>query len=123
MSNHENLNVELKKLTDICLKLKPWVEGGLLDYRRMLSEETIQMEKNAKLKVENEAAEEGIKKAIQSADMILAQARAEERELLAKIQTLWTRAQSKFKEVEKRIDDADRRSIRGMIKELETSNV
>lgn len=120
MATVENLNVELKKLSEICLKLKPWVENGLLDYRRMESEHSNQVARNEQLKKQNEEAEEQIKKSIQAADAIIAQAKAKEQEIIAVSQTLWTRAQSKYKEIEKRLDDADKKAIKAMIKDLET---
>lgn len=121
MPNVENLNVELKKLSEICLRLKPWVEQGLLDYRRMESEYSQLIARNEQQKIENEKAEEQIKKSIQTADMIIAQAKAEEQKTIANIQTLWARAQAKYKEVEGRIEKADRKSIEAMLKKEEVA--
>ena len=117
MPTVENLNVELKKLTEICLRLKPWVESGLLDYRRMESEYSQLIARNEQQKAENIKAEEGIKKAIQTADAIISQAKAEEQKTVANIQTLWARAQAKYKECEERIDKADKKVIQEMLKE------
>ena len=119
MANIELLNLELKKLSEICIKLKPWVEQGLLDYRRIQSEESILLERIAKLKLEVQEGEETVKKSIQSGDMIIAESKKEETRIRSEINRLWIRAQSKFTEVEKRIDEADRKAIKGMVKELQ----
>lgn len=123
MATVENLNVELKKLSEICMRLKPWVEAGLLDYRRMESEYSQLIARNEQQKLENIQAEEQIKKAIQTADAILAQAKAEEQKTVANIQTLWARAQAKFKEAEKRIDEADKKAIKEMIRTIQKEEV
>lgn len=119
MANIENLNVELKKLSEIMVRMKPWVEKGLLDHRILESQFSEQQERNNKLKLQNDQAEETVKKTIQSADMIMAEARKDEQKTRAETQILWTKATAKFKEIEARIDEADRRVIRGMLKEME----
>lgn len=119
MSNIEGLNGELKKLSEICMKLKPWVERGLLDYRVLESEHSQQLARNQQLKEENLKAEELIQEKIKSAELIELQAKKKDAQSSAERHSLWVTAQSKFREVEKRIDEADRKIIKGMIKELE----
>lgn len=113
------LSAELKKLSEILLKLKPWVDGGVLDSRMLESEYSIQVERNQKIQLENEAAEELLKKSIQSADAIVAEARGEAQRIIATSQTQYARLQSKFKEIENRIEDADKKAIKSMMRQAE----
>ena len=119
MPNIENLNIELKKLSEIVMKLQPWVERGLLDYRILESQHSEQLERNASLRKENDLLDDKIRKAIQSGEMIVAEARKDEQKIRAESQIFWTKAQSKFKEVEQRIEEADRKVIKSMLKDME----
>ena len=119
MSNMDTLNKELKNLTEICMRLRPWVEGGLLDERRRLTEESNQIERGNKAKILADEAEDKLRQIIQSQDIVKREIEEEKNRAMAERHSLWIKAQSRFKEVEKRIDEADRRVIKGMIKELE----
>ena len=118
-ANIELLNTELKKLSDICIKIKPWVEGGLLDHRVLETQHSIQVERLAKLKAEADQVEERVKNTVKNAEFLEEEAKKKDRQLDADRNIKWIKLNQKFKEVETRIEDADRKVIKGMLKELE----
>lgn len=115
----EALDQELKKLTEIVLRLAPLCQQNLLNYRVMETQHGQLQERNQELARLNVEAEEKIKKAVEAADAIVAQAKVEEQTAKAYIGTLHTRAQFRYKEVEKNLEQAERNSIKKSLKDLE----
>lgn len=115
----EALDQELKKLKEIVLRLAPLCQQELLNYRTIETQHGQLREKNTELANQNAAAEETIRKAVESAELIVAQAKTEEQAVKASIMTLYAKANIKYKELEKSLDDADRKSIRKQLKDLE----
>lgn len=114
----ETLDQELKKLKEIVLRLAPLAQQEMLNYRTLETQHSQLTERNTALARLNLEAEEKIKKAVETADAIIAEARREEQVLRAHIGTVQARFQVKFKDLEKKLDDADRSVIRKNLKEL-----
>lgn len=115
----EALDQELKKLRDIVLRLAPLAQQEMLNYRTLETQHSQLQERNTDLARQNLEAEEKIRKAVEAADAIVAEAKKEAQEVKASIMTLHAKAQVKFKELEKSLDDADRKTIKKNLKELE----
>lgn len=115
----EALDQELKKLKEIVLRLAPLAQQEMLNYRTLETQHGILTDRNNELARKNLEAEEGIRKAIASAELIVSQAHAEEQAIKAACQTLYVKAQSKFKDLEKQLDEADRRALKKNLKEME----
>lgn len=113
------LDQQLKKLKDIVLELAPLVQQDLLNYRTLETQHGQLTDRNTDLARQNVEAEDKIRKAVETADLIVAQARTEEMQVKAGIQTTYARFQSKYKDLEKMLDDADRKTIKKSLKELE----
>lgn len=115
----ETLDQELKKLKEIILRLAPLAQQDMLSYRILETQHSQLTERNTALAQQAIAAEEKIKKAVETADMIVEVARKEEREIKATYASTAARFQVKFKEMEKDLDEADRKKIKKTLKELE----
>lgn len=115
----ETLDQELKKLKEIILRLAPLAQQEMLTYRTLETQHSQLRERNTDLARLNIESEEKIRKAVETADMIVAEARKEEQGVKAGINTLYVRAQVKYKELEKSLDDADRKVLKKNLKELE----
>lgn len=115
----ETIDQELKKLGECISRLAPMVQGQMLNYRVMETQHSQLQERNTELSRQNVEAEEKIKKAVETADNIIAQARAEEQAIKAGIATLYARADVKYKELAKKLDEADRAVIKKNLKQLE----
>lgn len=113
------LDQELKKLTEVLGRLMPMMQQDLLNYRTLETQHSQLQERNMELSRQNLEAEEKIRKAVEAADAIVAEARAEAQTTKASISTLHARAQVKYKELEKNLEDADRKVIKKSLKELE----
>lgn len=114
----EALDQELKKLKEIVLRVAPLAQQEMLNYRVLETQHSQLRERNTLLAAQNFEAEERIKKAVETADMILAQARREEIEIKAVLNTMYVKAQVKYKELEKSLDVADRNIIKSNLKHL-----
>lgn len=114
----EALDQELKKLRDIVLRLYPLAQQEMLNYRVLETQHSQLTERNVALARQNAEAEEKIKKAVETADTIIAQARREEMEIKAVLNTMYVKAQVKYKELEKNLDVADRNIIKSNLKHL-----
>lgn len=115
----EALDQELKKLKEIVLRLAPLAQQEMLTYRTLETQHSQLQERNTALAQQNVDAEERIKKAVETSDMIIAEAKREEQAVKAGINTLYVKAQVKYKELEKSLDDADRKVLKKNLKELE----
>ncbi len=115
----EALDQELKKLKEIILRLAPLAQQEMLNYRTLETQHSLLTEKNVELAKQRLQAEEKIKKAVETADLIVAEARKEAQSIEAGISTLYARAHVKFKELEKNLDQADRNILKKNLKELE----
>lgn len=113
------LDQELKKLTEIVLRLAPLAQQEMLNYRVLETQHSQLSERNTLLARQNVEAEERMKKAVETADMIIAEARKEEQTIKASLNTLYVKAQVKYKELEKNLDDADRSAIKKSLKQFE----
>lgn len=114
----ETLDQELKKLKEIVLRLAPLAQQEMLNYRVLETQHSQLTERNVELARQNAEAEEKIKKAVETADTIVAQARREEMEIKAVLNTMYVKAQVKFKELEKNMDVADRNIIKSNLKQM-----
>lgn len=115
----ETIDQELKKLKECLLRLTPLMQQEMLNYRTLETQHSQLTERNTELARQALDAEEKIRKAVETADAIVAQARAEEQTVKAGIGTLYARANVKYKELEKNLDEADRRVIKKNLKEME----
>lgn len=119
MGRIEALDQELKKLKEIILRLAPLAQQEMLTYRTLETQHSQLTERNVDLARQNMDAEEKVKKAVETADLIVAQANGEAQAIKATLNTRLVRAQVKFKDFEKNLDDADRKILRKNLKELE----
>lgn len=117
----ETLDQELKKLKDIILRLAPLAQQEMLNYRTLETQHSQLQERNTELARLNLEADEKIRKAVETADLIVAEARREADGVKAGIHALHAKAQVKYKDLEKSLDEADRRVIKKNLKELEES--
>lgn len=115
----ETIDQELKKLQECLLRLTPLMQQEMLNYRTLETQHSQLRERNTELVRQNLDAEEKIRKSVETADLIVAQARGEEQAIKASIATLYAKANVKFKELEKSLDQADRSVIRKNLKEME----
>lgn len=115
----ETIDQELKKLGEIINRLHPMVQQEFLTYRVLETQHSQLSERNTALAKLNIDAEEKIKKAVEAADGIVAEAKKEAQTVKAGINTLYARMQVKYKELEKNLEDADRKVIKKGLKELE----
>lgn len=111
---------ELKKLSEIILRLAPLAQQEMLNYRVLETQHSQLSERNTLLARQNIEADEKIKKAVEVADGIVVEARAEAQGIKASLNTLYVRAQVKYKELEKSLDDADRTAIKKQLKQFES---
>lgn len=119
MGRIEALDQELKKLKEIILRLAPLAQQEMLNYRTLETQHSQLTERNTELARQNNDAEEKIRKAVDTADAIVAVARQEEQNIKASISSLHARMQVKYKELEERLEKADRTVIKQKLKELE----
>lgn len=115
----ETLDQYLKQFRDLILKLAPLAQQEMLNYRTLETQHSQLREQNTALAQQAAEAEEKIRKSVETADMIVEVARNEEKAVKANIMALHTKAQVKFKTLEKKLDEADRSVIRKNLKELE----
>lgn len=116
----EALDQEMKKLSEIVLRLAPLAQQELLNYRTLETQHGQLVERNKELAQKNLDAEDGIRKSILAAETIVAQAREEERQVKANSATLYAKAQTKFRDLEKNLDMAEKSAIRKQLKDLES---
>lgn len=117
----ETIDQELKKLKECLLRLTPLMQQEMLNYRTLETQHSQLSERNLELSRQNLDAEDRIRKAVETADAIVAQARSEEQAIKAGLGTLYARANVKYKELEKSLDEADRRVIKKNLKEMEAA--
>lgn len=115
----EAIDQELKKLKDIVLRLAPLAQQELLNYRTLETQHSQLYEKNAALAQQNIEADEKIKKAVEMADMIVAEARKEEQAIKAGLGALYAKANVKYKDLEEKLSDVEKSIIKRSLKELE----
>lgn len=115
----EAIDQELKKLTQIVLRLAPLAQQELLNYRTLETQHSQLQERNQALSALNVEAEEKVKKAVETADLIVAEARKQENGVKAGIETLYARANVKYKELEARLIASEKEAIKRSLKELE----
>lgn len=116
----DQLVKHFQKLQDDLTIFMPLIKQNLLNYRTLESQESQQIAINEGWMQKNVEAETQFKKIIEATAMIEAQNHAKMNEISANCNTLWVKAHSKFKEIEKFIDEADRARIKKALKELET---
>lgn len=115
----ETLDQEFKKLKEIVLRLAPLAQQELLNYRTIETQHSQLQERNMALAQLNTEAEEKIRKAVETADAIVAEARKEEQAVKAGLGAVYARFNVKFKDIEKKLADAERNSIKRSLKDLE----
>lgn len=115
----EALDQELKKLKEIILRLAPLAQQDMLNYRVLETQHSQLQERNTELMRQNQDAEEKIKKAVETADMIVAEAKKEEQAVKANITSVYVKAQVKYKELEGNLTNAEKSVIVKNLKKLE----
>lgn len=119
----EAIDQELKKLTQIVLRLAPLAQQELLNYRTLETQHSQLQERNTDLARQNVEAEEKVRKSVETADLIIAEARKEEASVKSGIGALYSRANVKYKELESRLISVEKEAIKRSLKELEKTAV
>lgn len=94
-------------------------QKDLVNYRTYQSEESQLIFRIEEWKRKNEEAEGQFRKTVEATRTVENQNRKLDEELNANRNALWVKAHTKFKEVEKMIDEADKSRIKKAMKELE----
>jgi len=115
----ETLDQYLKQFGALITKLAPLAQQEMLNYRTLETQHSQLQERNTELARQNVEAEERIRKAVETADAIVAEANREAQAIKASVSTAYVKAQVKYKELEKSLDEADRKVIKKNLKELE----
>ncbi len=97
----------------------PFIKSEMLNYRTLESQMAQQMFINEGWIKKNAEAEETFKKTIQATATVEAENRKKDQDFNAARNTLWVKANTKFKEIEKLIEEADRARIKKSLKKLE----
>ena len=119
MNKAETLTKMFETLHKDLVQFMPLIKGEMLSYRTLESQESQQIAINESWKQKNAEAEEQFKKTVQASSTVDSENRKKDAELNAFRNTLWVKANAKFKEIEKLIEEADRARIKKSLKELE----
>lgn len=115
----ETIDQELKKLAEVLQRILPLMQQELLTYRVLQTQHDELRARNESLVRQCVESEEKIKQAVAMADAITGQARSEAQEVRASMATAQAKFAVKYKELEKSLEEADRKHIRKSLKELE----
>lgn len=119
MPHIESLTKMFETLQRDLSQFMPLIKNEMLNYRMLQSQESQQMAINQDWVRKNTEAEEQFKKVVQATATVEAENRKKDEELNAFRTALWVKANTKFKEIEKFIDEADKARIKKALKELE----
>lgn len=119
----EALTKELKVFQDNILRLVPLAQQEMLNYRMLETQHSQLQEKNTELARQSVEAEERIRKAVESADLIVAQAEREKGEISASILALYAKANSRYKELESKLNEAEKSAMIKTLKNLEDAAI
>lgn len=113
------LNVELGTLKNQVIKVHAMMSQENFSYNLLESQFEEMRVRNETIKKEIEVNEAKVKNALETSDRIMADINEEKRKARADIMILWTKAQARFKELEKSFDASEKRGIKEHLKALE----
>lgn len=119
MNKTETMTKMFETLQRDLNQFMPLIKGEMLNYRTLESQESQQKFINDGWIKKNAEAEEQFKKIVQATSTVEADNRKKNQEFNEFRNTLWVKANSKFKDIEKLIDEADKVRIKKALKELE----
>lgn len=120
MDRPEVLVKHFQKLQDDLTVFMPLIKQNLLNYRMLESQESQQMAINEDWRKKNIEAEAQFNRVVAATKDVENKNQALDQELNTNRNTLWVKAHTKFKEIEKMIEDADRSRIKKALKEMES---
>ena len=119
-------NVEVQLMDKKILKFKEFItefsdmfNRGHLSYNMWVTEHERLQQINQEWAVKNKEAQDELDKTVAASNLVKVEAQAEKEKYQAEIMTLWAKANSKFREIEKTLQDADRKKVKENLKELE----
>jgi len=119
-------NVEIQLLDKDILEFKKFIDKfsdkfqrGHLTYNMWVTEHEELRRINQDWTNKNKEAQDELDKTVAASNLIKAESQAEKEKYQAEIMKLWSKANSKFREIEKTLQDVDRKKVKEALKELE----
>jgi hypothetical protein len=113
------MDQKIKKFKEFIDEFSIMFQQGHLSYNMWMSQHAELQRINNELIEKNKKSEEIVSKTLEANELIKREGQTAKDKMNADIMVLWTKAHSKFKEVERLLDDAEKKRIREALKGLE----